>query len=190
MNVTIDFFKIKLRSNWLSNNLVFFLLHVIWRNDFKRSTRIRFHRNDIVFNENVTIVLHLHIVFVPFSFCSLWRLFLKVIVFSRFLVDTMWKRKEKFAVLMKTIWKRICFQWKRNDCLASTHRLRIVLILFSLEAVFKTYRFQSFSCKYNAKTQREVCGFDENDMKTYLCRRGPKTYSTPIRMNWNIKCIP
>ena len=22
------------------------------------------------------------------------------------------------------------------------------------------------------KTQRKVCGFDENDMKTYSCRRG------------------
>ena len=35
-----------------------------------RQGRIRFYRNDIVFNENVTIVLHVHIVFVSFSCCS------------------------------------------------------------------------------------------------------------------------
>ena len=43
-------------------------------NDMKtyscRQGRIRFYRNDIVFNENVTIVLHVHIVFVSFSCCS------------------------------------------------------------------------------------------------------------------------
>ena len=46
-----------------------------------------FIKNDIVFNENATIVMHLHIIFVSFSYCSLWRLFSKVIVFSRFPVD-------------------------------------------------------------------------------------------------------
>ena len=40
-----------------------------------------------VFNENATIVLHLHIVFVSSSCCSLWRPFSKVIIFSRFSVD-------------------------------------------------------------------------------------------------------
>ena len=37
---------------------------------------------------------------------------------------------------------RYCFQWKRNDCFASTHCFRVVFILFSLEFVFKSYRFQ------------------------------------------------
>ena len=43
--------------------------------------------NDIVFNKNATIVLHMQIVFVSFSHGSLWRPFSKVIVFSRFCVD-------------------------------------------------------------------------------------------------------
>ena len=54
----------------------------------------------------------------------------------------------------------------------STHRLRIVFISFSLETVFKSYRFQSFSCRYKVEMQKKVCGFDENDMKTYSCRQG------------------
>ena len=59
--------------------------------------------NDHVFNENAKIVLHIQIVFVLFSYCSLWRPFSKVIVFSRFRVDARWKRKEKYAVSMRTI---------------------------------------------------------------------------------------
>ena len=46
-----------------------------------------FIENDIFFNENAKIVLYLNIVFVSFSYCSPWRPFLKVIVFSRFRVD-------------------------------------------------------------------------------------------------------
>ena len=56
-----------------------------------------------------------------------------------------------------------------NDCITSTHRFRIVFILLSFEVVFKSYRFQSFSCRCKVKTQRKVFGFDENDMKTYSC---------------------
>ena len=46
-----------------------------------------FIENNNVFNENATIVLHLHIVLTSFSYCSLRRPFSKVIVFSRFHVD-------------------------------------------------------------------------------------------------------
>ena len=70
--------------------------------------------------------------------------------------------------------KRYRFQSKRNDCISSTHRFRIVFIFFSLVTVYKSYRFRSFSCRCKAKTQRKVCGFDENNMKTYSCRRGHK----------------
>ena len=65
--------------------------------------------------------------------------------------------------------KRYRFQCKRNDCIASTHRFHIIFILFSLESVFKSYRFQSFSYRCKVKMQRKVCDFNENDMKTYLC---------------------
>ena len=34
------------------------------------------------------------------------------------------------------------------------------------------HRFLLFSCRYKVKTQRKVCSFDENDMKTYSCRWG------------------
>ena len=48
-----------------------------------------------------------HVVFerslVSFSYFSLWRPFLKVIVFDRFRVDARLKRKEKFAVSMKAM---------------------------------------------------------------------------------------
>ena len=44
-------------------------------------------------------------------------------------------------------------------------------MLFPLETVSKSYRFQSFSCRCKVKTQRKVCGFDENYMETYSCRR-------------------
>ena len=62
-----------------------------------------FLKNDIVFNENAMIALHLRIAFVSFSYCSRWRPFSKVIVFIRFRVDAGSKRKEEFAVSMKTI---------------------------------------------------------------------------------------
>ena len=39
-----------------------------------------FIENDMVFNGNAMIVLHLHIVFVSYLYCSLWRPFPKVIV--------------------------------------------------------------------------------------------------------------
>ena len=42
----------------------------------------------------------------------------------------------------------------------------VVFILFSLETVCKSYCFQSFPCRYKVKTQRKVCGFDKNVMKT------------------------
>ena len=77
--------------------------------------------------------------------------------------------------------KRYRFQWKRNDCIAYTYRFRIVFILFSLETVFKSYRFQSFSCWCKVKTQRKVFGFDENDMKTYSCTRDLKFTSKTER---------
>ena len=66
-----------------------------------KNLRPRLH--EYVFIENPTIVLHLHIVFISPSYCSLWRPFSKVIVFSRFRVGARGKRKEKFAVSMKTI---------------------------------------------------------------------------------------
>ena len=63
--------------------------------------------------------------------------------------------------------------------------------LFTLETIFKSYRFQLkrssflivFMKMQTVKTQRKVCCFDENDMKTYSCRRGfnqplPKTERT------------
>ena len=58
-----------------------------------RSLRPRLHEyvfieNDIVFNENATILLHPHIVFISFLYCSFWRPFSKVIVFSRCKVKT------------------------------------------------------------------------------------------------------
>ena len=57
---------------------------------------------------------------------------------------------------------------KRNDWIA--HSFPIIFILFSLESIFKSDRFQSFSCRCKVKTQRKVFGFNENDMKS--CRRG------------------
>ena len=44
--------------------------------------------------------------------------------------------------------------------------------LSTLETVFKSYRFWSFSCRCKVKTQRKVYGFDENDMKTCSFKRG------------------
>ena len=46
-----------------------------------------FVESDIVFNENATIVLHLHIVITSFPYCSLWRSFSNDIVFGRSHVD-------------------------------------------------------------------------------------------------------
>ena len=46
-----------------------------------------FIENDIVFNENAAIVLHLHIIYLSFSYCPPWRPFSKVIVFSPFHVN-------------------------------------------------------------------------------------------------------
>ena len=45
---------------------------------------------------------------------------------------------------------------------------------FSKVIVFSEnyHRFCSSSCRCKVKTQRKVCGFDENNMKTYSCRRG------------------
>ena len=42
--------------------------------------------------------------------------------------------------------------------------------------IFKRYRFQSFSYRCKVKTQRNVCSFDENDMKTHSCRRGLRLF--------------
>ena len=67
--------------------------------------RPRLH--EYVFIENATIVLHLHIVFISLSYCSLWRPFSKVIAFSRFRVGARGKCNETFAVSMKTIWKGV-----------------------------------------------------------------------------------
>ena len=49
-------------------------------------------------------------------------------------------------------------------------------IVFHLHIVFILFfrgRFPSFSCRCKVETQRKVCGFDENDTKTYLCGWGP-----------------
>ena len=63
--------------------------------------------------------------------------------------------------------KRYCFQWKRNDCVGYTHRLRVIFTMFSLET---------------EKTQRKFYGFDENDMKTYSCRRALNYWSLNINL--------
>ena len=36
---------------------------------------------------------------------------------------------------------------------------------------FQKLSFQSFSCRCKLKTQRKVCGSDENDIKTHSCKR-------------------
>ena len=73
------------------------------------STRIRFLRKWYRFqskrNRCIATKHRFRIVFILFSFR--WRPFSKVIVFSCFRVDARWKRKEKFAISVKTIWKRI-----------------------------------------------------------------------------------
>ena len=69
---------------------------------------------------------------------------------------TMYRCNTMVALSLKTI----SFSIKTYSC-----RLGL---LFSLETVFKSYRFQSLV----VKTQRKVCGFDENDMKTHSCKRG------------------
>ena len=66
----------------------------------------------------------------------------------------------------------IAFNENAMIVLQSTHRFRIVFVLYSLETVFESYRFQSFSCRCKVKTQRQVSSFDENDMKMYSCSRG------------------
>ena len=54
-----------------------------------------------------------------------------------------------------------------TNTFASIHRFSTVFNLFSLETVFKSYRFQSFSCRRKVKTLRKVCGLDEN-VRYYL----------------------
>ena len=52
----------------------------------------------------------------------------------------------------------------------------IITIWFSnvstLETVENDHRFRSFLRRCKVKTQIKACSFDENDMKTYSCRRG------------------
>ena len=55
-----------------------------------------------------------------------------------------------------------------------SYRFRIVFMFFSLETVFKSHRFQSFSCRCKVKMQRKAFFSDENDLKTYSCRQGLK----------------
>ena len=81
-----------------------------------------------------------------------------------------------------TSFSKVCV-FSEND---PSHDNDIIIITISryqclstLETVFKSYRFQlkrslflivSFRCK--VKTQRKVCGFDGNDMKTYSYKPG------------------
>ena len=46
--------------------------------------------------------------------------------------------------------------------------------------------FSSFSCRCKVKTQRKVCGFDENDRKMYSCIWG-LTMTSPIYIENKIK---
>ena len=131
-------------------------------------------------------MLHLHIVSVSFT-RKRWKRWkqLKTIKTSGNLLfacqdnlNNLWlllHRFQKFAFSMKTI------RPHDNDIII-TKRFSD---LFILETVFKSYRFQwnksSFSCSYKVKTQRKVCGFDENVMKTYSCRRGLKFSITKLQ---------
>ena len=80
-------------------------------------------------------------------------------------------RFQKFAVSVKTI----CLH--DNDIIITISFSN----LFTLKTVSKVivfsesdHRFWSSSCRSKVKTQRKACGFNENDMKTYSCRRGLK----------------
>ena len=67
---------------------------------------------------------------------------------------------------------KVCF-FSENDRSARQHHFEIFPLSrpFS-EVIFfseNDHSFWSFSCRCKVKTQRQVCGFDENDMKTYSC---------------------
>ena len=110
--------------------------------------------------QRLSFVLHLHIVFVSFSY--------------RFQPST--RKRSKRLKKVKTSGKLLfAFQENLNNLW-----FIIITILLSnlptLETVFTSYHFQviafdRFSVGCRVKTQRKVCSFDENEMKTYSCRR-------------------
>ena len=58
--------------------------------------------------------------------------------------------------------------------------------LSTLETVFKSHQFLSFSCICKVKTLRKVCGFDENDIKTYSCRQGVNRPITVVLFHFDL----
>ena len=88
-------------------------------------------------------------------------------------------RIQKFAFSVKTI------RLHDNDTITTIS----FSDLSTLETFFGSYRFLSFSYRCKMKMQRKVCGFDENDMKTYSCRRGLRVLMNPCIMRWLRGCV-
>ena len=139
-----------------------------------------FIENDIVFKENATTVLHLHIVFVSFSYP------LKPSTRKRWKRLKTVKTAEIYCLYVKIIWiicgcccnvfKSLLFSVKTirlhdNDIIRPMQRYLLqifpLLIPFSKVIVFSEndYRFWSFSCRCKIKTQRKFAV----SMKT-ICR--------------------
>ena len=77
-------------------------------------------------------------------------------------------RFQKFAFSVKTI------SLQDNDIIITISFSNLSIFRpFSKVIVFREndHGFFLFSCRCKAKTQRKVCGFDENDIKTYSCTK-------------------
>ena len=136
--------------------------------------------NDIVFNENATIVLHLHIVFI---FCfqpstrKQWER-LKTVKTSGNLLFACQDNLNSLWLLL-LCFQKFAFSVKMIR-LHDNHNIITISFsnLFTLETILKSYRFQLrrssffllFLCRWKVKTQIKVCGLDEKDMKTCSCR--------------------
>ena len=141
--------------------------------------RPRLH--EYVFIENDTTVLHLHIVFVSFSYRfqpsirKRWKL-LKTVKTSEKLMFACQDNLNNLWLLLN------CFQKfpfsvkavRLHETISLRFQIFPLWRPFSKVIVFSVndHRFWSFSCICKVKTQIKVCGFDENDMDTYSCRRG------------------
>ena len=64
--------------------------------------------------------------------------------------------------------KTVSFSMKmqRLHCIYTSFSYHFQIVLFG-----ERFQNQSFSCRCKVKTQRKVCSFNGNDIKTYSCRR-------------------
>ena len=135
----------------------------------KKPYRLRPRLHEYVFNENATVVLHLHGFFVALSYRfhlstrKRWKRLKTARTSGKLLfacqdnLNNLWlllHRFQKFAFSVKTI------RLHDNDVIITISYDNDIIITISLsnlstlETVFKSYSFQSFSCRC------KVCWFD------------------------------